>query len=373
MIVLLFILTCSIPCAIYTAFYFADEIIGNKFIKVGLFFFLLAAFWAPALTFTSSPYSHGSLYLVYYYTIYYFSVACYFLCLLLLLRKCCTLILFRFRAEPRVFRRNADLITLAIALLLSLCALYGGMRVPPVRTITLDSEKITTPIDLVVLGDVHLHRTVLLSKVHGIVERTNALNPDYILIPGDTIDDKTNNIAPHLAIFKNLRAKQGIYAVCGNHEAYVGLNASRAAICDAGFTLLYNDGRVLSPELYIAGVPYRGSGFSPYDPTSTIDYAQAFASRPTDTNPFTILLAHIPREHHYTPLGIVDLQISGHTHGGQIFPFHLVSWLNDRLLAGLYTLGDLRVYVTRGSGQWGPQMRLFAPSEITHIRLVPEK
>ncbi len=380
MTVALLMTTCSIFGAAFMTFHFTAGSGLGLLAKGSLLAFFIIAFFAPLLTFDRSGHGSGILYSLYYHTLYTLFVTAYLLLILLIARELCWKpaywlsggTLHAFLGDRAVIRK-ADLITIAIALLTGFYALYSGLKVPALRTLTLHSPKITAPVTLVVLADLHLHRTLPLAKMRGIVEQTNALNPDLILLPGDTLDDRSDNIRPHLSLLKDLHARHGIYAVAGNHDLYVGERMAEQAIREAGITWLQNSGKAISPDLYIAGVPYRGTSNSPYDRRMKVDYATAFASRPAGSDPYTILLAHTPKETRYVPEGKVDLQLAGHTHGGQIFPFHFFSWkLNDFFLQGLYSIGDMRLYISRGSGQWGPQLRLFAPSEITVIRLEPE-
>lgn len=381
MTVAVLMLTCSIFGAAFMTLHFTAGTGLGLFAKGALLTFFLISFFAPLLTFDRSGHGSGILYSLYYHTLYTLFVTAYLLLMLLIVREVCwkTLYWLSDSANPlhqflgnRAIIRKADLITLAIAALTGLYALYSGMRVPPLRELTLYTPKITEPITLVALADLHLHRTLPLSKLRGIVEAANALEPDLILLPGDTLDDQAENIAPHLDLLRGLRARRGTYAVAGNHDLYVGERMTEKALRTAGITWLENAGASITPGLYLAGVPYRGTATSAYDPHSKVDYPAAFANR--TGSPYTLLLAHTPKEAKRIPEGEVDLMLAGHTHGGQVFPFHLISWkLNDFFLQGLYSIGSMQLYVSRGSGQWGPQLRLFAPSEITVIHLKPER
>lgn len=256
---------------------------------------------------------------------------------------------------------RANTITILIALICSAWSLYEGTRVPAVKETILTSPKITQEKSVVVLSDLHISRTVNSKKIQGIVEKTNALNPDVILLAGDIVDDEVDIIRDKLALLSDLKAKQGVYFVSGNHEFYVGYSASMHALEELGLTSLENVQISLEPQFYLIGtadIPTTarfGSG---------TNVKEFFKDIPESV--YALFMTHSP-----VKLDLpFDLQVSGHTHGGQIFPFHIFSWWgNNHFLAGYYPKD--RLYVSRGSGQWGPQMRFLAPSEISLIRLKP--
>ena len=260
-----------------------------------------------------------------------------------------------------VWRANVGL--LIIVVVLAMYALYEGTRVPAVRSVTLFSEKVKQPFSLVALPDLHIHRALSAQKLKGIIERTNALKPDVIALPGDIIDDRADAIADLVPMLADFKAPLGVYVVDGNHEVYIGTEAAQKQFQDEQVTYLYNESRQLRPDVRIAGVP---------------DIQSNRIGRPVDmekalpvSSSYSILMAHTPRMFDL-PGNTADLQLSGHTHGGQIFPFHILAWFSNKYLAGLFSKDGRVLYVSRGAGQWGPQMRLLAPSEITHIRILPK-
>lgn len=259
-----------------------------------------------------------------------------------------------------VMRANVGLLIAVI--LMSGYALWAGTRVPMVRELTLASDKVDNPLTIAVLPDIHIHRFINPDKLAGIVARTNALKPDAILLPGDIIDDTRETVADPAQYLAGFRAPLGVFATDGNHEIYVGPNMAHHLFQENHITYLHNDSRQVRPDVIIAGVPDIQSTRLHRPP----DMAQAL---PAGTA-FKILLAHSPKMFDM-PGNTADLQVSGHTHGGQIFPFHFLAWLSNKYLAGLYRRGNRTLYVSRGAGQWGPQMRLLAPSEITLIHIVP--
>lgn len=277
-----------------------------------------------------------------------------------------TLLALVFEKIPSPFNGKAlssvNLYTFILAFLCAISALYAGLRVPAVKEIEIFSNSIKKEKTIVVLSDLHLSRSVFPSKIKGIVKAVNALNPDIVVMPGDTVDDKPLYTQELVKELGNLKARQGVYFTSGNHEFYVGYHTSVQQLQSEGFRLLDNNSVNLD-YVCLAGIPDYPSAKRNGMPVNQNDLCQ-------DVLNYRILLSHTP----ISPVDAkADLVISGHTHGGQIFPFHLFSWLfNSRFLAGLYQVTPSRgIYVTRGSGQWGPQMRFLAPAEITVLKLRP--
>ena len=299
-----------------------------------------------------------------FYFVYIFAIILF---AFTVMRDICWLVLSLFRVASNPFDvvgfSKVNSLTILLALACSGWSLYEGTRVPGVKETVLLSPKIVQEKSVVVLSDLHISRTVNPQKIQGIVQKTNALNPDVILLAGDIVDDDVAVIEKPLALLGDLKAKQGVYFVSGNHEFYVGYSASMRALENLGFTSLENKKLSLDPQFYLAGVADLRTTAHFGGESKVADVLQDLPQ-----TAYTILVSHSP-----TPLDLpFDLQVSGHTHGGQIFPFHVFTWLgNHHLLAGYYP--DERIYISRGSGQWGPQMRFLAPAEITLIHLKPSK
>ena len=253
-----------------------------------------------------------------------------------------------------------------LALLINTYALYEGTKTPNVKELDIYSDKITADKKIVVLSDIHIHRVISSNKVKKIVERTNQLKPDIIILAGDVVDDNINKIGNVVDLLGGLKAKDGVYFVSGNHEFYAGYRDSLVALKKLGFKQIENSGVDLG-DISLAGIPDWRTA-QRIGLLIRIDAAFAKAK----PNQFKILASHTPvsfgKENNF------DLQVAGHTHGGQIFPFHILSAWHNKYLSGLYDIeNNAKIYVSRGAGQWGPQMRLLAPSEITLINLKPEK
>lgn len=220
------------------------------------------------------------------------------------------------------------------------------------------------------ITDVHVGPTIRRNYVERIVAAVNRLEADVIAITGDLVDGSVRELAAHVQPLAQLRAKYGAYFVTGNHEYYSGERAWTDELRRLGLRVLMNEHVVLDhgdAKLVLAGVPdYSAHHFDPVNPS---DPAAALAHAPPDAGA-KILLAHQPRSAPAAAAAGFDLQLSGHTHGGQFWPWNYFVRFQQPFTAGLDRLGSLWIYTSRGTGYWGPPKRFGAPSEITRIRLV---
>jgi uncharacterized protein len=220
------------------------------------------------------------------------------------------------------------------------------------------------------ISDVHIGPTIKRDFLRSIVEIVNSLEVDLVAITGDLVDGSVEQLAEHVEPLSRVRARHGAYFVTGNHEYYSGVAAWIAELRRLGIHVLLNEHVVLShggASLLIAGVTdYSAHRF---DPAHRSDPETALAGAPPDVRP-RVLLAHQPRTAAAAADAGFDLQLSGHTHGGQFWPWNLFVRLQQPFTAGLNRLGGLWVYTSRGSGYWGPPKRLGVPSEIARVRLV---
>ncbi|MDY6947258.1 MAG: metallophosphoesterase [Pseudomonadota bacterium] len=221
------------------------------------------------------------------------------------------------------------------------------------------------------ISDVHVGATIRRNYVEGIVAAVNRLGADAIAITGDLVDGSVRELAAHVEPLSRLRARHGTFFVTGNHEYYSGERAWTNELRRLGMRVLVNEHVVVAhgdAKLVIAGVTDFGAHH--FDPVNRSDPAAALNDAPSDAGA-KILLAHQPRSAPAAEAAGFDLQLSGHTHGGQFWPWNFFVRLQQPFTAGLDRLGSLWVYTSRGTGYWGPPKRFGAPSEITRIRLVP--
>ncbi len=216
------------------------------------------------------------------------------------------------------------------------------------------------------ITDVHIGPTIGHDFIADVVERTNALEADVIAITGDLVDGSVDELREHAAPLGKLRAKYGVFFVTGNHEYYSGADAWIAELGRLGIRVLRNERVTIGDEdasIDLAGVDdfnAKGGGHGP-------DLPKALAGR--DPSRELVLLAHQPRAIAEAAKLGVGLQLSGHTHGGQLWPWTYMVYLQQPYVSGLHRHGDAQIYVSRGTGYWGPPMRVGAPAEITHITL----
>ena len=221
------------------------------------------------------------------------------------------------------------------------------------------------------ISDIHVGPTIKRAYLDAIVERVNALEADAIAVTGDLVDGSVQRLAPHTQPLSRLSAPDGAFFVTGNHEYYSGAEEWIVELRRLGLTVLLNQHVVRvrgEASLMIAGVAdYSAHHFNP---AHRSDPVLAAAGAPSGLA-VRILLAHQPRSATAAAAAGFDLQLSGHTHGGQFFPWNLFVPLQQPFVAGLHRVRRLWVYTSRGTGYWGPPKRFGAPSEITLLRLVP--
>jgi predicted MPP superfamily phosphohydrolase len=222
---------------------------------------------------------------------------------------------------------------------------------------------------IVQISDIHVGPTIKGDYVSAIVDRVNGLGADLIAITGDVVDGSVSQLSAHTAPLAKLRARHGAYWVTGNHEYYSGVEEWRAEFQRLGLRGLMNEHVVIdhgSEHLLLAGVTDYSAGA--FDPAQRSDPLAALAGSPQGVP--KILLAHQPRTAPAAAAAGFDLQLSGHTHGGQFWPWNLFVGLQQPYTAGLHRQDRLWIYTSRGTGYWGPPKRFGAPSEITLLRLI---
>ena len=219
------------------------------------------------------------------------------------------------------------------------------------------------------ISDIHVGPTIKRPFVQGIVDRVNRLEADMVAITGDLVDGSVRELAHHTEPLAELTSRHGTYVVTGNHEYYSGVHGWVREFRRLGARVLLNEHVVIEhggARLAIAGVTDHSARH--FDPAHASDPEGALAGVPTGAT--RVLLAHQPRSARGAARAGYDLQLSGHTHGGQFWPWNLLVRLQQPFTAGLNRVGGMWVYINRGTGYWGPPMRFGIPSEITLIRLV---
>ncbi len=252
------------------------------------------------------------------------------------------------------------------------CLIYGSIGVhddPEITETPVTIDRLPpglSGLTIVQLTDLHIAPWTHRRFIERLVERTNALKPDLIAVTGDLVDGSVAEIWSKVEPIGRLRSRYGTFFVTGNHEYYVGIDPWIPAIESLGCVVLNNSGRPVADGVYVAGVPDRTAGrFSSQEKPNI---PMALASNRADLP--VVLLVHQPKEIQAAVESGVDLQLSGHTHGGQIWPFGAIVMAAQPYLSGLHRRGRTQIYVSRGAGTWGPPIRFGAPTEISKIVLI---
>ncbi|MET8802008.1 metallophosphoesterase [Streptomyces sp. NPDC004546] len=242
---------------------------------------------------------------------------------------------------------------------------YGVLRGPRVKRVTIPLAKLPRAAHgfrIAVVSDIHLGPVLGRDFAQKVVDTVNATQPDLIAVVGDLVNGSVKDLGPAAAPLARLGARHGAYFVTGNHEYFSGAEQWVAEVRALGLHPLEN-ARTELPYFDLAGVndlQGESEGRGP-------DFGKALGDR--DTARACVLLAHQPVQIHEAVRYGVDLQLSGHTHGGQLWPGSLLAAAANPTVAGLDRYGDTQLYVTRGAGAWGPPTRVGAPSDVTVIEL----
>ncbi len=278
----------------------------------------------------------------------------------------------KFAKERRGFLQNALNFTSGIFALGYLgTGLVEGRLAPKIENVKILLRNLKIPMKAVQISDLHIGGLIEENVVRQIVQQTNALNPDFIVLTGDIIDTEVIKVPKAIEELAKLKAPLGVYFVTGNHEYFHSIQSLLENLKSIGIRVLENECVQLSKNqevmLNLAGVyDLFGRRIGILEP----DLEQALEKR-VETKPL-ILLAHQPKfALEVQELHKVDLILSGHTHGGQIFPFRFLVKLDQPYLAGWYQHSpSTQIYVNRGTGFWGPPMRILARAEITCFEFV---
>jgi predicted MPP superfamily phosphohydrolase len=215
------------------------------------------------------------------------------------------------------------------------------------------------------LTDLHLGALIGERRLRSVIEQIDGMNPDIVVVTGDLVDGDAGTVETMVPILKTLAAPLGVYSILGNHEMYAGPERCRDLMRAAGFIVLDNVAAEVVPGLRIAGVPDSGRGPG----TDGLDGALENALSEVGEGDAIVFLQHAPGNEQATAASGVGLMLNGHTHGGQIWPFHYMVLRAYPHIAGVHKVDNMTQVISRGAGRWGAPMRLFAPSEIYRITL----
>jgi predicted MPP superfamily phosphohydrolase len=257
---------------------------------------------------------------------------------------------------------------IGVAVVLAVVAWIGGIVRP--RTVELEVElpKLPAAADgLVVaqLTDLHLGALIGERRLRSVIEQIDGMKPEIVVVTGDLVDGDADTVETMIPALKTLTAPLGVYAILGNHEMYAGPERCRDLMRASGFVVLDSAAAEIMPGLWIAGVPDSGRGPG----TDGLEGALETALAGVGEGDAVIYLQHAPGNEEATAAAGVGLMLNGHTHGGQIWPFHYMVLRAYRHISGVHKIGNMIQVISRGAGRWGAPMRLFAPSEIYRITL----
>lgn len=274
--------------------------------------------------------------------------------------------------DRRRFLQNSS--NIGILMGAGLFAGYGmaeAKGIPAVNRVRIPFKGLPPGLDgfrIVQISDIHVSPTTKRPFVQGVVNVVNSLSPDLVALTGDLVDGSVERLGPDVAPLADIAAPYGNFFVTGNHEYYSGALPWIDEIRRLGFTVLMNEHHLLTRNdgrLLVAGVTdYRAGNFFA-DHRS--DPHKALSGAPNAD--VKLLLAHQPRSIFAAAAAGFDLQLSGHTHGGQFFPWNYVVFLTQPYVTGLHQHENTRIYISSGTGYWGPPLRIGSPAEITLIEL----
>ncbi len=270
---------------------------------------------------------------------------------------------------------SAALVPVAAALI-TLFGFMNARRTAAVVPVDVPIKNLPDALDgftIAQISDIHVGPTIKGPYLDHIVEAVNRLDADMVAVTGDLVDGSVAELAQHVAPLARLSSRYGTFFVTGNHEYYSGAQDWIEELRRLHVQVLINEHVVLrhgAATLVVAGVADASAHH--FDPAHRSDPYAAIAGAPRRGS-VKLLLAHQPLSAAAAAAAGFDLQLSGHTHGGQFWPWNHLVPLQQPFTAGLHRLDDLWVYTSRGTGYWGPPKRFGAPSEITHLRLVRQR
>ena len=255
---------------------------------------------------------------------------------------------------------------LAVGLLGSIAGLKGALSAPEIHEVEIAIPNLPRPFDgyrIAHVTDTHVGRILGRAWTSALARRVDSAAPDLVVHTGDLVDGTVEGMGPAVEPLSRMHGKDGTFFVTGNHEAYSGIAPWVRFVQDMGWTVLANRHVLLhrgGASLCLAGVTdaHEGGMVGGIAPDPRAALAGVPAGIPV------VLLAHQPRQALQAQGLGVSLQLSGHTHGGQLWPFHYLVRLQQPMVSGLARIGDVQVFTSRGAGFWGPPLRLFAPPEI---------
>ncbi|MDD2523733.1 MAG: metallophosphoesterase [Endomicrobiia bacterium] len=270
-----------------------------------------------------------------------------------------------------IFIRNNQFVyysTLIACVLTVICSIYSVFNVyrgPVIKNISINVPNLSVnQFTIVQLADTHIDSFTSYKEVQNIVKMTNELNPDIVVLAGDILESNLSQEYQSYNLDK-IKSKYGVFAVSGNHEYYTGINEFNLFCDNIKATIVHNTNILIEDILYVSGIP--DMKMSKHFDSQHADIKKSFQN--IDFKKPVIFLSHQPTAFFESSKYPITLQLSGHTHAGQIPPFDLIEYIFFKYYYGLYKKDNTYLYVTSGTRWWGPPMRLFSRSEIVCINL----
>ncbi|MDD5359609.1 MAG: metallophosphoesterase [Sulfurovaceae bacterium] len=267
------------------------------------------------------------------------------------------------------FKKSLDILSVGAGLILTSESIYEARHIA-IENVDIKIKNLKRPYKIAQISDIHIGGLIGIEFMKELVVKVNQIEPDLIVITGDLVDIDIKYATKALGELQKLKSKYGTYFILGNHEYFFNIKGVLDAVKSLGIKTLENQSVYIGDEsngFYLLGVnDMFGYRLGRYEP----DLAKAL--KMTKENFPKILLAHQPLFVEEAQNFDIDLMLSGHTHGGQIYPFKLLVAMQQPYISGLHQHNDkLQVYVNRGTGYWGPPMRLGVSSEITLLNVIP--
>ena len=249
--------------------------------------------------------------------------------------------------------------------------LYNAVKTPIIKKVQIPIQNLPKELEnirMAQITDLHVSTMITDKYVEKVSQTLYNMNPDILFFTGDAADGSVESLGRHMKTLGEIKPKYGKYFVTGNHEYYSDMNGWLRLIENLGFKILINESQIINinnSTIMITGIPDRGGKhFSSFHKTNM---EKAVGGMPECD--VKILLAHQPKDVEYAVKYNFDLQLSGHTHGGQYFPFSLLVQMAHPFLKGLHKRGNTWVYINQGTGYWGPPLRIGTEPEITEMTL----
>ena len=249
--------------------------------------------------------------------------------------------------------------------------LYNAVKTPIIKKVQIPIQNLPKElknIRMAQITDLHVSTMITDKYVEKISQTLYNMNPDILFFTGDAADGSVESLGSHMETLREIKPKYGKYFVTGNHEYYSDMNGWLRLIENLGFKILINESQIINinnSTVMITGIPDRGGKY--FSSSHKTDMEKAVGGMPECD--VKILLAHQPKDFEHAVKYNFDIQLSGHTHGGQYFPFSLLVQIAHPFLKGLHKRENTWVYINQGTGYWGPPLRIGTEPEITEITL----